>query len=57
MQKRLWVRQFSVYALVCLPVHTVNKQKFNRVKFKGLIGFIKRFLNWAASHLASREEF
>lgn len=24
-------------------------------KFEDLIGFIKPFLNWAASHLASRE--
>ena len=30
--------------------------KFNLVNFKGLIGFIQPFVNWATSNLANRED-
>lgn len=30
-------------------------RKKNSTEFKGLIGFIQRFMNWAASHVVNRK--
>lgn len=37
-------------------VLTTVKKQVNQVNFEDLIGFLKRFMNWVAFHLANRGE-
>lgn len=49
----LFILQERKSGALSFPFPTVKEQ--NSTKFEDLIGFIKRFMNWAASRIASRE--
>ena len=47
-------QKFALYPAIVSK--SVKKQKFKRVNFKVIIGFIEQLMNWVASYLASGEQ-